>query len=141
MAQILAMMFYIPGTVSAAIEGWMMGYNSIAISLASNKKYNFYTAAEFIADFIEKQDLSRFKERLLLNINVPDLDRREIKGVKICGLGTSLYEDTFEERLDPSGRKYYWLKMGGSGRKGHGNTDISGHRERLYPHYPPQIAA
>lgn len=111
------------GTVSAAIEGWMMGYNSIAISLASNKKYNFYTAAEFIADFIEKQDLSRFKERLLLNINIPDLDRREIKGVKICGLGTSLYEDTFEERLDPSGRKYYWL-TGGSGRKGHENTDI-----------------
>ncbi|MFI5360315.1 MAG: 5'/3'-nucleotidase SurE, partial [Halanaerobiales bacterium] len=33
------------------------------------------------------------------------------------------YEDTFEERLDPSGRKYYWL-TGGSGRKGHENTDI-----------------
>lgn len=111
------------GTVSAAMEGWIMGYNSIAISLASDKVYNFQTAADFVADFIEKQDFSSFYERLLLNINVPDLDRTEIKGVKVCRLGTSLYEDTFEERIDPSGRRYYWL-TGGSGRKSLENTDI-----------------
>lgn len=111
------------GTVSAAIEGWIMGINSIAISLERRGKYNYHTAANFLADFLARQDLSAFKERILLNINVPDLDQVDIKGVKICKLGTGLYEETFVERLDPAGIKYYWLT--GSGRREMSeNTDI-----------------
>ncbi|HHU92240.1 MAG TPA: 5'/3'-nucleotidase SurE [Halanaerobiaceae bacterium] len=111
------------GTVSAAIEGWIMGLNSIAISLARKEKYNFQTAAYFLADFLEKEDLSVFKEKILLNINVPDQEQEDIRGVKICKLGTSLYEESFVERLDPAGRKYYWL-AGSGNRKGLENTDI-----------------
>src|SRR5690554_5112359 len=85
------------GTVSAAIEGWMMGINSIAISLASSANRKFSTAANFLENFIEKQNFANFKEKILLNINIPDLDLEDIKGVKICRTGTSLYEDIFEE--------------------------------------------
>lgn len=112
------------GTVSAAIEGWMMGFNSIAVSLVYREKGNFHTAAAYIKNFINEYDLSDFKEKILLNINVPDCEANELKGVKITRLGTSLYEDTYEERIDPMGSKYYWL-TGGSGRDEKGeNTDI-----------------
>jgi 5'-nucleotidase len=32
-----------------------------------------------------------------------------IKGVKVCRQAYAKYEEDFEERKDPSGKKYYWL--------------------------------
>lgn len=104
------------GTVSAAIEGWMVGYNSIAVSMDSNNGSDFLCAAKYIEELITKIDFKKYTETVLLNINIPDLNKSDIKGIKITKLGTSLYEDTFEERLDPSGNKYFWL-TGGKGRK------------------------
>ncbi len=103
------------GTVSAAIEGWMVGYNSIAVSLDRRNNKDFISAAKYIEKLITKIDFNKFTDTSLLNINIPDIIERDIKGVKITRLGTSLYEDTFEERLDPTGNKYFWL-TGGNGR-------------------------
>lgn len=97
------------GTVAAAVEGWMMGYSSFAISLKINKQHNFQTGARFMADFINTVKPVMKKENLLLNINIPDLEYQEIKGTSATTLGKNLYEDHFEERTDPAGRKYYWL--------------------------------
>ena len=33
----------------------------------------------------------------------------EIKGVKICKQAYAKYEEDFTERIDPHGKKYYWL--------------------------------
>ncbi|MFW6022466.1 MAG: 5'/3'-nucleotidase SurE [Halanaerobiaceae bacterium] len=104
------------GTVSAAIEAWMVGYHSIAVSLAIKMEKNFSTAADYIANFIEEHKWKKDEKTLLLNINIPDVNKDKIAGIKITELGTSLYEDTFEERIDPSGNKYYWL-TGGNGRE------------------------
>ena len=112
------------GTVSAAIEGWIMGFNSIAVSLVCKGKRKYITAANYINNYISDFDLSVFKETILLNINVPDCEFNQVKGVRITKLGTSLYEDTYEERTDPMGKKYYWIS-GGNGRDEKGeNTDI-----------------
>lgn len=112
------------GTVSAAIEGWMVGYNSIAVSLARRNNNYFIAAAKYIEKLITKVDFNKFTETSLLNINIPDLLETKINGVKITRLGTSLYEDTFEERLDPTGNKYFWL-TGGNGREDDSpDTDI-----------------
>jgi len=103
------------GTVSASIEGWMVGYNSIAVSLDRRSNKDFKSAARYIEKLITKINFNKFDDTSLLNINIPDLPEPDIKGVKITRLGTSLYEDTFEERLDPTGKKYFWL-TGGNGR-------------------------
>ncbi|MFP4660910.1 MAG: 5'/3'-nucleotidase SurE [Halanaerobiales bacterium] len=103
------------GTVSAAIEGWMVGFNSIAVSLDIRARRNFIEAAIFLDKTIQKINFDIIPETVLLNINIPDIEETEIKGTKITRLGTSLYDDTFEERLDPTGNKYYWL-TGGNGR-------------------------
>lgn len=111
------------GTVSAAIEAWMMGYNSIAVSLAVDKKRNFKSAANFVADFLQKLKLGLLPERMLLNINVPDISEEKIQGPYIADLGTSNYVDSFEERVDPMGQNYYWLS-GKSKEELSYNTDI-----------------
>lgn len=101
------------GTVSAATEGTILGIPSIAISLTSYTYTDFSLAAKFasrIAKVIIKKGLPK---GTLLNVNVPAI--KKIKGVKITRQGKSSWDDTYEIRIDPGNRKYYWLT--GSMRK------------------------
>jgi len=45
----------------------------------------------------------------LLNINVPDVPEKEIKGVKITMQSGAKFKDNFIKRVDPRGRDYYWM--------------------------------
>jgi 5'-nucleotidase len=49
------------------------------------------------------------EKHLLLNVNIPKLPLELIKGVKVCRQAYAKYEEDFDERRDPHGRKYYWL--------------------------------
>ena len=51
----------------------------------------------------------KLDKHLVLNVNIPIATVAEIKGVKICRQAYAKYEEDFLERLDPHGRKYYWL--------------------------------
>ncbi|RCW51524.1 MULTISPECIES: 5'/3'-nucleotidase SurE [unclassified Halanaerobium] len=111
------------GTVSAAIEGWMLGYPSMAVSMAYNEENNFKKAAEYIAKFIKSKDVFKLNSCFLMNINFPEkLDDNS----KICitKLGKTLYSDTFDERTDPMGNTYYWLSGSNKDIKDDG-TDIA----------------
>jgi hypothetical protein len=48
-------------------------------------------------------------EAMLLNVNVPPVKPEEIAGVRITRQGLRRYIDTFEKRVDPRGKTYYWL--------------------------------
>ena len=109
------------GTVSAAMEGTLLGIPSFAISLVSisRENFDFKNAARFaarLARFILK---NRLPKDTLLNINVPDVD--EIKGYRITKQGKRLYGDAIVEKVDPRGKKYYWI--GGDILKWEGGED------------------
>ncbi|MDK2882034.1 MAG: 5/3-nucleotidase [Bacillota bacterium] len=98
------------GTVAAALEGVLFGLPAIAVSLASyaaNANYGFAArVARAVAErLIGKPVLSQ----ALLNINVPNLPDKEIRGISITRLGTRRYRNVFEARKDPRGQIYYWL--------------------------------
>ena len=46
---------------------------------------------------------------ILLNINIPKLSLQEIKGIKITRQGKRIYNDSIVEKVDPRGKKYYWI--------------------------------
>lgn len=97
------------GTVSAATEGTILGLPSFAISLTSYTYRDFSVAAKFasiLAKYVLKNGL---KKGTLLNVNIPAISEKKIKGIKITKQGKSNWDDTYEEREDPSNRKYYWL--------------------------------
>ncbi|HHS49655.1 MAG TPA: 5'/3'-nucleotidase SurE [candidate division Zixibacteria bacterium] len=97
------------GTVSAATEGCLLGVPSIAISLDSRTDGHWETAAEF-AKIIARDVLAKgLPEGILLNVNVPDLPRSDVKGVMITSQGKTNFNDFFEERMDPRGQRYYWM--------------------------------
>jgi 5'-nucleotidase len=37
------------------------------------------------------------------------MDASLIKGIKVCRQAYAKYKEEFEERKDPSGKKYFWL--------------------------------
>jgi 5'-nucleotidase len=101
------------GTVSAATEGTLMGIPSIAFSLTSFRKQMFDFASAFATHLATKILESGIPTGTMLNVNIPAVDRTEIKGVKITRQGEGRYEEFFEKRIDPMNRNYYWL----AGRK------------------------
>ena len=44
-----------------------------------------------------------------LNVNIPRLPIDEIKGIRICRQAYARWSDSFEKRIDPQGRPYWWL--------------------------------
>lgn len=97
------------GTVSAAIEGWMMGYKALAISLAGTNQITFKGAAKIAGKILQDFNFNKFKDRMLLNINIPDIEEDKINEIRITELTRCQYEDYYETRVDPVGKNYYWL--------------------------------
>ena len=99
------------GTVSCAMEGAMMGYPSIATSLASmrNEYEDFKFTAEFVAELLNRLDRYEIPPKTILNINVPGLEKEDIAGIAVTELGSRMFTDAYERRVDPRGKVYYWM--------------------------------
>ena len=99
------------GTVSCAMEGAMMGYPSIAVSLASMtcEPELFKNVAVFMSKFIHKIKEFPFPQKSILNINVPGLMPEDLAGVAITRLGGKMFTDEYDKRVDPRGKVYYWM--------------------------------
>jgi len=115
------------GTVSAAMEGAVLGYPSIAVSLADlfGTSYNFKPSAQFIANFIKKIHNINFPKKTILNINIPDGELKDMDGVCVVKLGTRMYTDAYEKRFDPRGKVYYWMAGEPINENHEQDTDIS----------------
>ncbi len=97
------------GTVSAATEARILGIPSIAISLGTLTD-PIWTYAASVGRRIAARVLERgLPPKVLLNVNVPNLPRSEIKGVRVTRQGDSAFEEDFTQREDPRRQVYYWL--------------------------------
>ncbi|WP_058999567.1 5'/3'-nucleotidase SurE [Leptolyngbya sp. NIES-2104] len=97
------------GTVSAAMEGVIEGIPSIAFSLTSFESKEFQPAADYACTLIGQLEKDPLPELMLLNVNVPAIERSEIRGAIVTRQGVRRYTDVFEKRVDPRGKIYYWL--------------------------------
>lgn len=98
------------GTVSAAMEGALHGIPSVAVSLDSWSHCDFAPAARVTRRLLSEGLLRHsLPPGALFNINVPALPEEKLQGVAITKLGVRQYANTFERRLDPRGRIYYWM--------------------------------
>jgi len=98
------------GTVSAAMEGSLLGIPSIAVSLViKGTPHHFAPAAEFAAVLAKEVIVQGMPSDTLLNVNVPNLPREDLKGFLLTRQGKRRYAETMEVRVDPRGKKYYWI--------------------------------
>jgi 5'-nucleotidase len=95
------------GTVSATFEGTLLGVPSVAFSQAVGEGFSFEPAARFARTLVGMLlDQEELPPDLLLNVNVPV---GEIGGVSFTKLGRRVYKQSVVEKIDPRGRKYYWI--------------------------------
>ncbi len=97
------------GTVSAAIEGTLLGIPSFAISLAGRTELNFKPAGEFAKQVAQQILKNGLPKDTLLNVNIPAVPAKKIKGVQVVSQGKRIYRDKLIEKTDPRGRSYYWI--------------------------------
>ncbi len=98
------------GTVSAAMEASLEGIDSLGFSLLDYAHdADFSQARDHIKSIIEKVLKDGLQDCKLLNINIPNLPKAEIKGVKVCRQAAGSWVEKFTEAIDPRGLPYYWL--------------------------------
>ena len=97
------------GTVSAAVEGTILGVPSMAVSQEGREQFHFATGAHYalrVARLILQHGLP---EETLINLNVPNRALRDITGVRVTCLSRRRFENPIIEKVDPHGRTYYWI--------------------------------
>lgn len=95
------------GTVSAATEGTILGYPSIAISCTDYDEEADLSGAKDAARKVICYVLSEgLPKGITLNLNVP---AGPLKGIKWARQANSRYVEEFEGRVDPNDRSYYWM--------------------------------
>lgn len=99
------------GTMSAALEAAIESIPSIGFSLLDLSIEADFTAAKKYARVLVEHVLqsSKLDKHLCLNVNFPKGEEKIIKGIKICRQAYAKYEEEFDQREDPHGRRYYWL--------------------------------
>lgn len=99
------------GTMSAAIEGAIDGISAIGFSLQDFSYNADFTASKEVVKQIAGEVLAQggLPKGTLLNVNVPKGLPSEIKGIKVCRQAKAKWKEEFDERVDPHGRKYFWL--------------------------------
>lgn len=98
------------GTVSAATEAAILGVRALALSLNTYKNADFPRAARLAGEVLARLlTWSGWTPQVCLNVNLPDLPRDQVRGVKFTRQDVGPLVEHFERRVDPRERIYYWL--------------------------------
>lgn len=98
------------GTMSAAIEGAIEGMPSIGFSLCDySLNADMSHSLEYVKKIAEQVLKTGLPKHVALNVNIPPKAQGKIKGVKVCRQARAKWQELFQERQDPHGRRYFWM--------------------------------
>ncbi|MFI5134676.1 MAG: 5'/3'-nucleotidase SurE [Chitinophagales bacterium] len=98
------------GTMSAALEAAIEGINAIGFSYLNYLHEADLSLPRRVAKSVAAQVLKNgLPKNVLLNVNIPNVHESQYKGLRVCRQAVAKWEEEFTERLDPRGKKYYWL--------------------------------
>ena len=98
------------GTMSAAIEGCIEGLPAIGFSLCD---YGSQAQFDHVVPYVKKITAQVLKTGLpkgnALNVNFPKKSDEPMKGIRVCRQAHAFWQEKFDERYDPMGRRYFWM--------------------------------
>jgi len=112
------------GTVAAAVEGYLLGIPSIAVSLASKAGEHFESAIGIALQMVERLRRQPFGEAVLLNVNVPDIAVPQLRGVEVTRLGKRHKAEPVVKLKTPRGETAYWIGPAGGAADAGPGTDF-----------------
>jgi 5'-nucleotidase len=95
------------GTVSAAMEAVLLGIPAVAFSQVGKAAFEYGVAETFATSLVECLKGHGLPPDTLLNVNVPE--GGVVGGYAVTRQGKRRYGDAIVEKVDPRGRKYYWI--------------------------------
>jgi 5'-nucleotidase len=112
------------GTVAAAAEGYLLGIPSLAVSLTSKEGEHFDSAIGVALQLVERFKRRPFREPVLLNVNVPDVEPAGLRGVEITRLGRRHKAEPVVKLQTPRGETAYWIGPAGGAADAGPGTDF-----------------
>jgi 5'-nucleotidase len=98
------------GTMSAAMEAAIEGVPSVGFSSLDYRFEADFSLCKKVAYTVAKKMLETdLPAGTLFNVNIPVVEESAFKGIKITRQADAKWVEAFDERLDPRGKKYYWL--------------------------------
>ncbi len=98
------------GTMGAALEGCINEITSIGFSLLNLSHDADFSTSQHYATSITRNVLKNgLPKHICLNVNIPDIPKAQIAGIKICRQNKGYWQEAFDQRVDPAGKHYYWL--------------------------------
>jgi len=112
------------GTVAAAMEGYLLGIPSIAVSMSQHNSTYFETAARVAVELIQHYQKNGFSAPTLLNVNVPDIPYEELQGRTVTRLGKRHKAEPVVQLKTPRNETVYWVGAAGQPNDGGIGTDF-----------------
>ena len=112
------------GTVAAAMEGRHLGLPAIAISMNDYQPEHYASGAKAALQLLENLQHTRFAEKTILNVNVPDIPWQDIKGFQATRLGHRHQSEGVIKQNDPRGEPMYWVGPPGEAQDAGEGTDF-----------------
>ena len=112
------------GTVAAAVEGYLLGIPSVAISLTSKQGSHFDSAIGVALEMVERLARLPFGEPVLLNVNVPDIAPQALRGLEVTRLGKRHKAEPVIKLTTPRGESAYWIGPAGAAADAGPGTDF-----------------
>ena len=98
----------VSGTFGAAIQGYVRGYPTIAISVGAVNNPQFAAASRLLEMMAQRFRDEAPASSLFLNVNIPSLPADRISGLKVTQLGSRSYGESV--RVEGTGDdKQYWI--------------------------------
>jgi len=112
------------GTVAAAMEGYLLGIPSIAISMSQHNSTHFETAARIAVELLLQYQKNGFEAPTLLNVNVPDIPYDQLQGRTVTRLGKRHKAEPVVKLKTPRNETVYWVGAAGQPNDGGEGTDF-----------------
>jgi 5'-nucleotidase len=112
------------GTVAAAMEGYLLGIPSIAISMSQHNSTHFETAARVAVELLLHYQKNGFDSPTLLNVNVPDIPYEQLQGREVTRLGKRHKAEPVVQLKTPRNETVYWVGAAGQPNDGGAGTDF-----------------
>jgi 5'-nucleotidase len=95
------------------MEATLMGIPALAVSLVTDGAgIHYETAAAFAARLAGIVHTKGLPPDTFLNVNIPDFPEMELLPALITSQGKRRFEGGIVDKVDPRGRKYYWIGTG-----------------------------
>ncbi len=112
------------GTVAAAMEGRFLGLPAVAISVTSRQPHDWQACAVVSHEIISRLIEIQLPKDLIINVNIPDVSKQEIKGMKTTRLGSRHKAEPVIKSSDPRGKPIYWVGAAGPEQDAGPGTDF-----------------